>query len=556
MLSCLWIAQDGVKHQLMILRLVMVLLTFVLATPLIVIVSNLVDPNGEVLSHLIDTVLAEYLTNSFIIMIGVGLGTVILGVSAAWLTSMCQFPGRSIFEWALLLPMAIPAYIIAYSYTGLLDFAGPIQTFLRDTFNLSYGDYYFPEIRSLGGAISMLTLVLFPYVYLLARAAFINQSICVLDVSRTLGYGPFRTFKTVALPLARPAIIAGASIAMMETLADYGTVEYFGIATFTTGILRTWYGLDSAVGASQLASILLIFVFSLVFLEQYSRRHARYHHTSQRHQAIDRIPLLGKAKVSAILFCSALVAFGFLIPAAQFLTWWISLGSEAISSDYLQLITHSVELALISALFILAVAVIFAYGKRLNKSAWMNPVMRISSLGYAMPGTVVAIGVLIPLTWFDNTLDSFMRETFDISTGLLLSGSLAGLLFAYLIRFLTLSLQTVDSGLERIKHSMEEAAKTMGYGHREILTKIHLPILRGSLLTAILMVFVDVLKELPATLVLRPFDFNTLAVKAFELASDERLMETAPYALTIVAVGIVPVIFLSRSITKTRDVKS
>ena len=240
--SCLWIAQDGVKHQLMILRLVMVLLTFVLATPLIVIVSNLVDPNGEVLSHLIDTVLAEYLTNSFIIMIGVGLGTVILGVSAAWLTSMCQFPGRSIFEWALLLPMAIPAYIIAYSYTGLLDFAGPIQTFLRDTFNLSYGDYYFPEIRSLGGAISMLTLVLFPYVYLLARAAFINQSICVLDVSRTLGYGPFRTFKTVALPLARPAIIAGASIAMMETLADYGTVEYFGIATFTTGILRTWYG--------------------------------------------------------------------------------------------------------------------------------------------------------------------------------------------------------------------------------------------------------------------------------------------------------------------------
>ena len=254
----------------MILRLVMVLLTLVLATPLIVIVSNLVDPNGEVLSHLIDTVLAEYLTNSFIIMIGVGLGTVILGVSAAWLTSMCQFPGRSIFEWALLLPMAIPAYIIAYSYTGLLDFAGPIQTFLRDTFNLSYGDYYFPEIRSLGGAISMLTLVLFPYVYLLARAAFINQSICVLDVSRTLGYGPFRTFKTVALPLARPAIIAGASIAMMETLADYGTVEYFGIATFTTGILRTWYGLDSAVGASQLASILLIFVFSLVFLEQYS----------------------------------------------------------------------------------------------------------------------------------------------------------------------------------------------------------------------------------------------------------------------------------------------
>ncbi len=396
--SCLWIAQDGVNDRPMILRLIMVLLTFVLATPLIVIVSNLVDPNGEVLSHLIDTVLAEYLTNSFIIMIGVGLGTVLLGVSAAWLTSMCQFPGRSIFEWALLLPMAIPAYIIAYSYTGLLDFAGPIQTFLRDTFNWAYGDYYFPEIRSLGGAISMLTLVLFPYVYLLARAAFINQSICVLDVSRTLGYGPFRTFRTVALPLARPAIIAGASIAMMETLADYGTVEYFGIATFTTGILRTWYGLDSAAGASQLASILLIFVFSLVFIEQYSRRHARYHHTSQRHQAIDRILLLGKAKVSAILFCSALVAFGFLIPAAQFLTWWISLGSEAISSDYLQLITHSVELALISALFILAVAVIFAYGKRLNKSAWMNPVMRISSLGYAMPGTVVAIGVLIPQT--------------------------------------------------------------------------------------------------------------------------------------------------------------
>ena len=264
---------------------------------MLVVIGFLFVPSGEVWQHLAETVLADYVTNSLLLMAGVTLGTLIGGVGTAWLTSMCRFPGRGVFEWALLLPMAMPAYIIAYTYTGLLDFAGPVQTVLRAATGWGYGDYWFPQVRSLPGAAVMLALVLYPYVYLLARAAFLGQSLCVLDVSRTLGNGPWRTFFTVALPLARPAIVAGLSLALMETLADYGTVQYFGVATFTTGIFRTWFGLGSAPAAAQLSAVLLGFVLVLILVERFSRRRARYHHTSQREQPYRASPgrLSGRA---------------------------------------------------------------------------------------------------------------------------------------------------------------------------------------------------------------------------------------------------------------------
>jgi iron(III) transport system permease protein len=530
-----------------------VAVALLIALPVLVILAFVLVPAGDTWQHLAATVLPDYVRNSLLLMLGVALGTLIVGVGTAWLTSMCEFPGRRIFEWALLLPMAMPAYIIAFTYTGMLDFAGPVQASLRTLTGWGYGDYWFPEVRSLPGAALMLSLVFFPYVYLLTRAAFLSQSLCVLDVSRTLGNGPWRTFFRVALPLARPAIIAGLSLALMETLADYGTVQYFGVSTFTTGIFRTWYGLNSAAGAAQLSALLLAFVLVLIGIERSSRRQARYHHTSQRHQAIRHHRLGGWRAAGAFTFCLVPLLFGFLIPAGQLAVWALTIGRAGMDGDFLRLIANSLQLATLAALVALLFALLLAYGKRLHPSRPVAGAVRLAGLGYAVPGTVIAIGVIIPFAWIDNTVDGLMRARFGISTGLLLSGTLTALLFAYLVRFLAVSLQTVESGLARVRPSMDEAGRSLGLAPGQVLYRVHLPMLTGSLLTALLLVFVDVLKELPATLILRPFNFNTLAVRAFELASDERLADSAPAALTIVLAGLAPVILLSRSITRSRD---
>ena len=531
-------------------------MALILSLPVLVIAGFVFVPAGEVWRHLADTVLTDYVTNSLLLMLGVAIGTLIGGVGSAWLTSMCRFPGRGIFEWALLLPMAMPAYIIAYTYTGLLDFAGPVQTLLRDWTGWGYGDYWFPEIRSLEGAAFMLALVLYPYVYLLTRAAFLSQSLCVLDVSRTLGNGPWRTFFAVALPLARPAIVAGLSLALMETLADYGTVQYFGVSTFTTGIFRTWFGMDSAAAAAQLSALLLVFVFVLIAMERISRRKARYHHTSQRLQDIRRYRLSGWQAVGALLFCLFPLTFGFLLPAAQLAVWAFTIAETSFDADFLRLVLHSLELAATASLLALLLALLLGYGRRLHPTKPVAAAVRTAGMGYAVPGTVIAVGVIIPFAWFDNSLDAWMRATFDVSTGLLLSGTVTALVFAYMVRFLAVSLQAVETGLGKIKPSMDEAARSMGYRPGEVLRRVHIPMLRGSLLTALLLVFVDVLKELPATLILRPFNFNTLAVRAYELAADERLADSAPAALTIVVAGLLPVILLSRSITQSRHAQT
>ncbi|MEW8264681.1 MAG: iron ABC transporter permease [Candidatus Thiodiazotropha sp.] len=527
-----------------------------LAVPVVLVLSYLFEPAGEVWSHLVDTVLKDYVINSLLLMLGVAIGVLLLGVSTAWLTSMCQFPGRSVFEWALLLPMAIPAYIIAYTYTGLFDFAGPVQSLIRQWTGWGYGDYWFPEIRSIEGAAVMLALVLYPYVYLLSRAAFLGQSICVLDVSRTLGNGPWRTFFYVALPLARPAIVAGLSLALMETLADYGTVQYFGVSTFTTGIFRTWYGLNNAAAAAQLSALLLLVVFALIIMEKVSRRQARYHHTSQRHQALTRFQLNTRQSFMAFMICAGALFFGFILPAGQLLWWAVTTAEESLDSRFLGLITHSLMLAGAASVLALLLALFLSYGKR-QQGGWPTLfAVRLAGMGYAIPGTVIAIGVMIPFAAFDNALDSWLRQQFGWSSGLLLSGTLVALVFAYLVRFLAVSLQTVEAGLGKIRPTMDEVARSMGTGSGEIVRRVHMPMLKGSLMTALLLVFVDVLKELPATLILRPFNYNTLAVRAYELASDERLADASYAALTIVVVGILPVILLSRTITRSRHAKS
>ena len=529
-----------------------VLTALVFGIPILTIGSFLFQPSGDIWQHLVETVLADYLFNTVMLMIGVSLGTLSMGIICAWLTSLCQFPGKSIFSWTLLLPLAIPAYIIAYTYTGMFDFAGPVQTQIRDWTGWGYGDYYFPEVRSLGGAMVMLSLVLYPYVYLLARAAFLEQSVCVIEVSRTLGCSAWAGFYRVALPLARPAIVAGLSLALMETLADYGTVSYFGLGVFTTGIFRTWFGLGDSVAAAKLAAILLLFVIALVAIERWSRHRAQYHHTTNRYRQLPQYRLTGFRAFAAFIGCLLPLLFGFILPAFQLSLWAIDTYAVMIDDSFIKLTLNTLMLGLVTAVLAVLLALFLAYGKRVLASKIVIASVRVVATGYALPGTIVAVGVIIPLAWFDNTLDAFMREHFEISTGLLLSGTLFAVMFAYLVRFLAVSIQSVESGLGKIRFSMDEASRSLGYKPTETLFKVHLPLMKGSVLTALLIVFVDVMKELPATLILRPFNFNTLAVRAFELASDERLADSSTAALMIVVVGLLPVILLSKSIASSR----
>ena len=527
-------------------------IALVVALPILVIAAFIFLPTNANWQHLLDHLLGQYISNTIILILGVSAGVLSMGIITAWLTSMCEFPGRRWLSWALLLPLAFPAYIIAYTYTGLLDFGGPVQSFLRETFGWHYGDYWFPEVRSIGGAIAMLSLVLYPYVYMMTRAAFLEQSLCVIDVSRTLGNSPLQSFYRVALPLARPAIVTGLSLALMETLADYGTVQYFGVATFTTGIFRIWFGFGDSTTAAQLAAMLLGFVLMLILLERYSRKRARFHHTSNKYSAIRRYQLRGGRAALAFIACLLPILFGFLLPAGQLLTWTLTTATESFNASFFRLTMNSLMLAAISALVAVWFALVLVYGKRLQGNFISNGATRIAALGYAIPGTVIAIGVLLPLAWFDNTIDSWMRASFGISTGLLLSGTLVALIFAYTVRFLSVSIQAVEAGLGKIKTSMDDAGRSLGLSPLQVLRKIHLPLMQGTVLTALLLVFVDVLKELPATLILRPFNFNTLAVRAYEMAADERLADAGAPALMIVAAGIIPVILLSRAISQSR----
>ena len=533
-------------------NLAVALLSLFFCIPIIVICGSLFFPAKDVWVHLLDTVLIDYIFNSFTLLIGVGCISLILGVIPAWLITMYKFPMSRYLEWALLLPMSMPAYIIAYSYTGAFDASGPIQEAIRDLTGWGYNDYWFPEVRSLGGAVAMLSFVLYPYIYLLSRASFIEQSVCVLEVSRTLGCNTIGSFTRVALPLARPAIIVGLSLVLMETLADYGTVQYFGVSAFTTGIFRTWFGMDNSLVASQLSALLLLFVVVFIYLERRSRKQLTYHHTSNRYSPLLKQKLMGSDALFAFFVCFIPLLVGFIIPAGFLFHWAIETYSELFNKNFYILLLNTMILAFITALLALSIALFLGYVNRNSCSVINRFLVRFVSMGYAIPGTVVAVGVLIPFVWIDNRLDEFLRLHFSISSGLLISGTLFILVFAYLVRFLAVSINTVEAALGKIKPEMDEIAKTNGLSQTEIVKKIHMPIMKGSLLTALLLVFVEVLKELPATLILRPFNFNTLAVRTYELANEERLADAAIPALAIVLIGIIPVIMISNSISKSR----
>jgi iron(III) transport system permease protein len=521
--------------------------------PLGALVVLAVSPTDDIWSHLVETVLARYVRTTLLLAAGVGVGTLAIGVGTAWLVTMYRFPGRRLFDWALLLPLAVPAYVIAYVYTDLLEFAGPVQGALRATFGWTrYGDYWFPEIRSLGGAVAMMTLVLYPYVYLLARAAFLSQSACVLEVGRTLGLGPWRSFFRIGMPLARPALVVGVSLVMMETLNDFGTVDYFAVATFTAGIYDVWLNMNSTAGAAQLSIVLLGFVFVLVSAERVARKRQRFHQTSSRWRALPSPRLTGGAARAATFVCALPVIFGFGVPAGLLAWYAIRTPLGDLATNVVGFAVNSLVLSGTSAAIAVALAVVLAYGMRLHASRGVRTAVAVAGFGYAVPGAVLAVGVLVPLAALDNTLDAASRDLLGVSTGLLLSGTIAALVYGYTVRFLTLSLGTTQAGLARVTPNLEGAARSLGRGAGGTLRDVHLPMIRGSLLTAAILVFVDGMKELPITMLLRPFNFDTLATFVHQYASSELLAECSAGALAIVAAGILPVIALSRTIARSR----
>lgn len=530
------------------------LTTLLVALPVFAVLYLALFPDDNIWPHLLNTTLPIYLNNTFQLMLGVSILTLLIGVSTAWLVTMCQFPGRRFFEWALLLPFAVPAYVIAYVYTDLLDYAGPLQVFLRSAFGWeNAADYWFPTIRSLPGAIVMISLVLYPYIYLLARAAFLEQSPSLFAVSRSLGHSATGTFFRVVLPIARPAIAVGLSLVLMETLNDFGTVDFFAVNTLTAGLFDTWMNLGNLGGAAQIATVMLAFVLILVTLERYSRRRQQQFAARDLRDPLHRFQLPRSRQALCLMACTLPLLLGFIIPAGVLSYYAWDHFAQSWTDDFVQNALNSLFLSGTAAFATLGIGLLLAYSRRLHDSRGMRVLMRLSSLGYAMPGAVLAVGVIVPLASFDNWLDLRMMRWFDWNSGLLLSGTAFAIVFAYTVRFLAVSAGSLESALQKITPSMDMASRSLGVPAGKTLLRVHLPMLRGTLVTAALVVFVDCMKELPATLILRPFNFETLATYVYQYASDEMLRQTALPALIIVVAGIVPVILMSRSIARSRE---
>jgi iron(III) transport system permease protein len=540
--------KDGLRG----LGFVTLLIALICLLPMVAVLLAAASGGTDTVAHLIDTVLGDYAKTTAILVVIVSLGTFLIGVGAAWLVSMTRFPGVRLFEVALVLPFAFPAYVLAYAYTHVLDHPGIVQSTLRDVTGWGARDYWFPEVRSLGGAAVMLILVLYPYVYLLARAAFLQQSGTTFLAARALGRGPWSAFWSVSLPMARPAIAGGVLLAVMETIADFGTVAYFGVQTFATGIYTSWISFTDRSAAAQLALCLLTFALLLAMLERYQRGEATYSDTSKRQQMMAPLELNRVQGLLAMVLCGVPVVLGCLLPVGILLSMGIGSGQDLLSPRYLGFLRNSVTLAGTAALVTLIAAVCLGYYRRARPSGMSGSAVYVARLGYAVPGGVIAVGLMVPFAAFDNALDGWMRATFDISTGLLVTGSIWLLIAAYMVRFLAAALGAYEGGQSTVHPNMDAASRSLGQSPFGTLRRVHLPMLTPSLLTAVLIVFVDVMKELPATLIMRPFNFDTLAVQAYRLASDERLNGAAVPSLVIVAVGLLPVILICRQVGRDR----
>ena len=524
------------------------LIAAVVLTPILSVAWLAMAPSQGLWGHLAATTLPRYLGNTLILMLSVGAITATLGTGAAWLVTQYRFPGDRWLEWLLLLPLAIPAYIGAYAVTDLLDYAGPVQTALRAAFGWqSARDYWFPEVRSRWAAIVVLSAALCPYVYLMARAAFREQSVCAHEVARTLGAGAWRRFLRIGLPLARPAIAAGTAVAMMETAADFGVVDFFAVQTLTTGIFTTWLQAANAAGAAQIAGLVLLLVFGLTGIEKASRRKMRFFRTSRRQRPMEKVKLRGAAALGATLVCALPVAVGFVLPVSVIGSLALRNAAEWADPALMMALGHTVLVAGTAAVVTVALALFMVYGVRLSGHALPRALLPVTTLGYAAPGAVLGLGLLIPLGALDNRLADAILAVTGHDPGLLLTGSAFAIVLAYVVRFFAIAQGAADGALGRISPSLPMAARSLGRSAGGTLRDVHLPMISGSVATALLLVFVDAVKELPATLLLRPFNFDTLATRVYNQASLERIGDAAPPAMLVILVGLAAVLVLARS---------
>jgi iron(III) transport system permease protein len=525
------------------------LILLLVATPLFTIFIKLFDSPGGSWSHIANNLLMGYFQNTILLLLGVAIMTFLLGVSTAWLVSNYEFPGRKYFEWLLILPLGFPGYIMAYTYVGILDYTGPIQVFFRNTFDMQVRGSLI-DIMNLPGAVFILSITLFPYVFLITRSSFLQQSKTLQEASFLLGANRFKTFFKVALPMARPAIVAGIALASMEVLNDYGTVKYFGVNTFTTGIFRAWFSMGDSSTAIYLAAILMVFVFVILYLESLQRGNRQYSAVNGIQKPTARVhPTLGK-KIFYTSICTSIFLISFLFPFLQLVNWVSLTYTKVVNQDFFLLIFRSFGLAAVSGIFIVILSIVLLYALRLSPFKWVKNITKIATLGYAIPGAVIAVGVMIPFIAMDKWVygNLFSSQV----AGLFFSGTLFALVFAYIVRFMAVGYNPVEAGFQKIGIHVNEASRLLGARSTRTLLKIDLPLIKTSLVSGILLVFVDVLKELPLTLILRPFNYQTLATKAFDMATNEMIAESANAALIIILTGIIPIIFLNRLIKKRK----
>ena len=527
-------------------RLIPFLVAALVLIPIGTILSSFFAPTSDIWQHLVETTLLSLLINTFWLALGVVSGTTLLGVSLAWLTAVCEFPGRKLFSWALLLPLAVPAYVTAFVVLGLFDFTGPVQSAFRSWLG---PDAWFPEVRGRMGVITVMVLAFYPYVYLLARNAFLTQGKRSLEASQSLGLNRTQGFFRVALPMARPWIAGGVMLALMETLADFGTVAVFNYDTFTTAIYKTWFGMFSLPAASQLASLLLVIVFALIVMEQQIRIRMRYAEVKQSAR-VDRIALTGWRSATATALASGTLFFAFLLPIGQLVIWAANSLVQDLDSRYLGFLWHSLLLSTLAALLTCTVALLLVYATRRHPDAATRNAVRIATLGYALPGTVLAVGMFVPLASLDNWIGEVTLQLFQIETGLMIQGTIAIMLLAYLTRFLAVSHSPIDSAMQRITSSIDEASMSMGINGWMMLRRVHLPILKSGIFTAGALVFVDVMKEMPITLMTRPFGWDTLSVRIFEMTSEGAWEQAALPAVALVISGLIPIILFMRQTEK------
>ena len=525
------------------------LVAAIIVAPVVGLLAIAGSAQDNVWPHVVHVVLPNAITDTAVLLLGVGLVVTVTGVVTAWLVATCRFPGQKLFDWALLMPLAMPTYIVAYCYVDLLDAFGPVQSTFRHLFGFaSRRDYWFPEVRSLYGGIFVMGLVLYPYVYLCARAVFLMQSAAVLDVARTLGASRRTAFFRIAVPLARPAIAVGVALALMETLNDIGASEYLGVQSLSVAVYATWVNRGSLAGAAQIACVMLLIVVALILLERFGRRRQRYAGSARTHDRGSPVQLTGTRAWAAFAACLAPLALGFLVPAGFLAHEAVHLiANNGFDPEFFVLIRHSMTLAGSAAAIACALGFMLAHAEQHARGHALGAMVRLTGLGYALPGTVLAIGAMAPLVTFDNVIDAAMRNLFGVPTGLLIMGSGAAVIYAYVVRFLAVATGTVETGFHKISPHLEMAARTLGRTRIGALATVELPLLRPAVATAALLVFVDAMKELPATLLLRPLDFETLSTSVYGYAARGSFEQGAVAALAIVVAGFLPVVWLART---------